>query len=217
MLAAVHHLSLSWQAEHEGNDIHIRHVCRVSHCIIYKEHVHMGKQQLSYMYGNYRFLHTHAAHTAAPNTAAAHYSSSLACPCIALTATPHYSVWEKAVGFCPQLSVTSCRSLLYPAPKARCMLFSRPGSGLVPRSNTFYLSSLMLRYTRTIKKKPQNEFSLFRWDRETWIILSHSKKRKRGSDQIQEWISVSTSLHEKKIARGKPPSCCWGFFLLQNI
>lgn len=150
MLAAVHHLSLSWQAEHEGNDIHIRHVCAVAHCIIYKEHVHMGKQQLSYMYGNYRFLHTHAAHTAAPNTAAAHYSSSLACPCIALTATPHYSVWEKAVGFCPQLSVTSCRSLLYPAPKARCMLFSRPGSGLVPRSNTFYLSSLMLRYTRTI-------------------------------------------------------------------
>lgn len=150
MLAAVHHLSLSWQAEHEGNDIHIRHVCRVSHCIIYKEHVHMGKQQLSYMYGNYRFLHTHAAHTAAPNTAAGHYSSSLACPCIALTATPHYSVWEKAVGFCPQLSVTSCRSLLYPAPKARCMLFSRSGSGLVPRSNTFYLSSLMLRYTRTI-------------------------------------------------------------------
>lgn len=58
MLAAVHHLSLSWQAEHEGNDIHIRHVCAVSHCIIYKEHVHMGKRQLSYMYGNYRFLHT---------------------------------------------------------------------------------------------------------------------------------------------------------------
>lgn len=30
MLAAVHHPSLSWQAEHDGSDTHIRRVCAVS-------------------------------------------------------------------------------------------------------------------------------------------------------------------------------------------